>query len=113
MRLAVLCSAAALAAIVSASQACPLQALSQRLERADEHVFWYDFWLDLDPREAAAELGYARADYTALLADLDDADCRYSPAAATMWRNARRSLATCLRWEGQEVNLVGSLRTDR
>src|SRR6478672_1496423 len=83
---------------LSSAQACPIEDLTQRLARADEHVSWYDFWLDLDAREASTELGYARWDYAAITARLQEDDCKDRPEAQRLSRVSQRSLATCERW---------------
>jgi hypothetical protein len=60
--------------------ACPTDAVARLLDRAEDSRFWSDFWEDIDPREARAELARAgwllrRAEHL-LIAD----DCLDSPA---------------------------------
>jgi hypothetical protein len=80
-RLPVSCVSLALLALASApALACPTDSIARLLDRAEEARFWSDFWEDIDPREARAEL--ARAGWLlgrAELLLLDD-HCLDSPA---------------------------------
>lgn len=103
-------SAVLLLAGPTGASACPLDEMRHKLERADEHVFWFDFWLDLDAREAQAELGYARADYAAVAERLQERDCRDTPAAVPLTKIAQKSLATCTQWSRALDGNMASLR---
>lgn len=90
--------AAALLAMQSAAFACPLPELKERLQSADEHVTWFDFWQEMDPAESAAELGYATADLRDLRDRLKFPDCSDRQDAQLLLRTVERALATCVRW---------------
>lgn len=98
---------------LTSAQACPIEDLTRQLARADEHVSWYDFWLDLDAREASSELGYARWDYAAVAARLQEEDCQGRPEAQRLSRISQRSLATCDRWSKLQAPAAMSVRAAR
>jgi hypothetical protein len=55
--------------------ACDRAALDPLLDRAEDHLSWYEFWLDIDLREAHSELRYAIADLRELQRALAEASC--------------------------------------
>jgi hypothetical protein len=59
-RLSVTCVSLALLILPSApALACPSDTIARLMDRAEESRFWSDFWDDIDPREARAELARA------------------------------------------------------
>lgn len=95
---------------VSSAHACPIEDLTQQLARADDHLSWFDFWQDLDAREASTELGFARWDYAAITARLQEDDCKGILEAQKLSRTTRRSLATCERWSTLQAPAAMSMR---
>jgi hypothetical protein len=75
--------------IFGAALACDLPQVDRRLEAANEHAFWADFWDELDPREAAAERGYCLFELKAAIALTQDADCDTHRRAQILGRYAR------------------------
>ena len=55
----VLMTAAVVLLSAATSFACDTQDFQERLAAVDEHLFWFEFWQELDEREADSELGYA------------------------------------------------------
>jgi hypothetical protein len=90
--------AAAILATLSTASACPIQELTGKLQAADEHVAWFDFWRDIDNGESAAELGYATSDLRALADRLKLTDCAARPDAQLLLRAVEHTLASCVRW---------------
>jgi hypothetical protein len=91
-------SAILLSALWAASaSACPMPGLTQKLASADEHVFWSDFWQELDPAEASRELGHARSAFADLSTRLRDDDCLSHPEAKMLSRVVQHALETCSR----------------
>lgn len=82
--------------LASAALACPLDAIEAHLARADEHLFWTDFWTDTDDGEAGRELEYAIDDlrHANALGSVDT--CGDSLISQRTIQIARRRLAVCL-----------------
>ncbi len=80
---------------------CPIDSLAGVLARAEDARSWSEFWEDMDPGEAQAELRrarwlYGRAERRLLQSDCLDADdgAGYRLATANGQRWVRRALAS-------------------
>jgi hypothetical protein len=84
-------------AFCAPAAACSLDAMRALMTSSDDHVEWADFWSDLDPREARAELGYAQADLRALGRMIESQDCDHDPSVTAMRRSLVAATAACTR----------------
>lgn len=83
--------------LAGAALACPLDTIEDRLTQADEHLFWVEFWTEMDDGEAQRELGYAADDLRRAAALLRTDPCRDDAKAQDWQRIVRQRLAACTR----------------
>ena len=89
--------------VAQAASACPADAIDSRLAAADEHLFWTEFWADLDAGEADRELGYAIDDLRRAEALTVVESCNDDTVSRMTSRIVRQRLAACLRLHRAEM----------
>src|SRR4051794_25140646 len=83
--------------LVSAALACPLDAIEAQLSRADEHLFWTEFWTEMDESEANRERAYAIDDLRRASALTSAETCGDDAVSRQTSRIVNGRLAACLR----------------
>lgn len=89
-------SAKVLAFALAALGACPLREMEDRLARADEHLFWTEFWTELDEGEAGRELAYAIDELQRAQALTAREGCGQDALTRTTVRLIHERLSACL-----------------
>jgi hypothetical protein len=79
------------------SSACEINIIQFHFESVEDHLFWYEFWLDDDLREAKAELDYALAELKHIRRVLNNKTCMTDKTLAALRAAISNALSNAIR----------------